>query len=154
MAVKYKIIEESFEDSFELIAIHSNLEDYALAYHLNEKVNLRLARGSKDLELDTVAFPVFEWEDKVDGQCWQLLCNYKKHEIREDAVGLFTESKTSRTYYLVEERRDIDFFLKITPGNPKIVKEMVKTLMTVPKLTMAYVVDSQTIKAKQNLIFY
>lgn len=154
MATKYKIIEESFEDSFELIAIHSNLEDYALAYHLNEAANIRLMRVVKDLELDNVSFPVFEWDDEVTGQCWQLLCNCRKYESAGDSIGLFTESKTSRSHYLLEERKDVDFFLKITPGNIKFAKEMVKTLMTVPRLTMAYVLDSQTIKAKENLIFY
>ncbi len=154
MAIKYKIIEESFEDSFELIAIHSNLEGYALAYYVNEAANLRLARRATDLEIARVSFPVFEWEDEVEGQNWQLLCNSRKYESSEDAIGLFTKSKTLRTYYLVEERKDIDYFLKVTPGNTKFVQKMAKMLLAVPKLTMAYPLDSETIKAKQNLIFY
>ncbi len=154
MAIKYKIIEESFEDSFELIAIHSNLEGYALAYYINDASNLRLARRAEDLELDKVSFPVFEWEDEAEGQNWQLLCNSRKYESSEDSVGLFSKSRTLRTYYLVEERKDIDYFLKITPGNIKLVQKMVKMLIAVPKLTMAYLLDSGTIKTKQNLIFY
>ncbi len=154
MAIKYTIIEESFEDSFELIAIHSNLEGYALAYHINDAANLRLARRAEDLGLDKVSFPVFEWEDEAEGQSWQLLCNSRKYESSEDAVGLFSKSKTSKTYYLIEERKDIDYFLKITPGNTRFVQEMVKMLISVPKLTMVYPLDSGTIKTKQNLIFY
>ncbi len=154
MAIKYKIIDESLEDSSELIAIHSNLAGYSLAYHINEAANLKLARCAKDLELEQVSFPVFEWEDEVEGQSWQLLCNSRKYESSEDAFGLFSESKTLRTYYLVEERKDIDYFLKITPGNTKFVQNMIRMLLPVPKLTMVYLLDSGTIKAKQNLIFY
>ncbi len=154
MAIKYKIIEESLEDSFELIAIHSNLAGYALAYHINEAANLRLVRCANDLELGKVSFPVFKWEDEVKGQSWQLLCNSRKYESSEDAIGLFSKNKTLRTYYLVEERKDIDYFLKITPGNTKFVQDLIRMLIPVPKLTMVYLLDSGTIKAKQNLIFY
>ena len=154
MAVKYKIIEESIEDSFELIAIHSNLEGYALAYHVNSAVALNLARTAKDLEVKEAAFPIYDWEDETRGEHWQLFSNSTTYEAVEESFGLFATDSAVRTQYLIEERREVDFFLKISPKNALQARHTVKTLKSLPKVTLVYQLDVEAIKSNQNLIFY
>ena len=154
MAVKYKIIEESIEDSFELIAIHSNLSSYALAYQINEVAALQLARAAKDLEVQEAAFPIYEWEDETQGEHWQLLSNSTTYEAVEESIGLFATNSAVRTQHLIDERKEIDYFLKISSENPLLAKRTVKSLMALPKVTLVYQLDVGEIKSNQNLIFY
>ncbi len=154
MAIKYKIIEESLIDSFELVAIHTDLESYALAYQLNKTANLKLARTSKDLELEKGSFPIFEWEDETAEQQWQLLSNSAQYEDSERSMGLFPHTTALRNCYLVDERKEVDYFLKVSPGNARLTKNVVKAVKLIPQLTMVYTVDPETIKSTQNLIFY
>ena len=154
MAIKYKIIEESLVDSFELVAIHADLESYALAYQLNKTANLKLGRTSKDLELEKGSFPIFEWQDEAAGQQWQLLSNTAQYEDSERSIGLFPQTIALRNCYLVDERKEVDYFLKVSPGNARLTKNVVKAVKLIPQLTMVYTVDTETIKSTQNLIFY
>ena len=63
MATVHRISEEFFDDSFGLIALHSNMECYALAYNLNKAAKIMLVRSEDDLEIDTSHYPMFEFKD-------------------------------------------------------------------------------------------
>ena len=42
--------DDSYEEEYSLIGIHSTLEDYKLAYLLNKNLNTRFYKAKKDLE--------------------------------------------------------------------------------------------------------
>ncbi|MEL6918168.1 MAG: IPExxxVDY family protein [Bacteroidota bacterium] len=62
MAV-HKISEDFYEDSFALIAVHSSMEDYAMAYTINLHLKCNLQRSRTDLDVSRqTSFPIFEWK--------------------------------------------------------------------------------------------
>src|SRR5690606_2512361 len=49
MLTTHRISDELYDDSYSLIAIHSDLEDYAMTYAINSECGLHLKRMDKDL---------------------------------------------------------------------------------------------------------
>ena len=56
-------MEDSFSEEFSLLAIHTDLEDFRLAYFLNKTLDLNLSRKEFDLNfIDSKGnFSVFEY---------------------------------------------------------------------------------------------
>ena len=50
MALHKLHVDDFYDDSFSLIAIHCSLEDYRLAYLLNKHLNISLVRKPQDLD--------------------------------------------------------------------------------------------------------
>lgn len=44
-------MEELYEDEYQLIAIHTSLEDYRLAYFLNQSLSIQLKKCEDDLHV-------------------------------------------------------------------------------------------------------
>ena len=153
MAAVYKISEEFFDDSFRLIAIHTNLEGYQLAYFINSISQLRLKRSFKDLKIKEVTYPYYEWLDEFTETEWLLITNKVLQDIAVDSLGLFGQGSAQATNFLVAERKDVDFFLKINLENETQVSEILECIKSIPRVRMAYNLEAETLKSKQNLIF-
>ncbi len=52
MATTHRILDDFYEESFSLIAIHCSLEDYALVYALNRYLKTQFRRLRTDLDID------------------------------------------------------------------------------------------------------
>ena len=113
MVSTHRIAADWDEDNFKLIALHCNLSDYAMAYHINRAAHLKLERRREDLEDSDPVFPVFEWEDTVNDCHWTLVQNMIKKEQMVVDQGLFGENVTIENHYFLEDYREVDYFLKI-----------------------------------------
>ena len=113
MVTTHRIAADWDEDNFKLIALHCNLSDYAMAYHINRAAHLKLERRREDLEDSDPVFPVFEWEDTVNDCHWTLVQNMIKKEQMVVDQGLFGENVTIENHYFLEDYREVDYFLKI-----------------------------------------
>jgi len=153
MVTTHKISAELYDDSFKLIAMHCGLESYAMAYHLNKSAELQLSRCEKDLDVSSTSFPIYEWKDEINDHYWTLVCNTVKEEKESEALGLFSNEKAVSAYHLVEERKEVDYFLKVEADNSIIIEEAVKKINSIPKVLTAYSVEVATLKSKRNLIF-
>ncbi|TKD65225.1 IPExxxVDY family protein [Flavobacterium sp. ASW18X] len=153
MAAVYKISEECFDDSFELIAIHTNLESYQLAYFINSVTDLQLARSFRDLVVDTVAYALYEYKDAISEEDWFLMANIAQKEDTGLAEGLFSQSNTLITYHLLEERKDINYLLKLSAEQTIQINNVLEQIKSIPKVRMAYALEPETLKSKKNLIF-
>ncbi|SHG55419.1 IPExxxVDY family protein [Flagellimonas flava] len=154
MLTTHKISADFYDDNFQLIAIHSGLEDYAMGYAINSICGLRLKRRDKDLKFDQdLSFSVFEWEDELSDTYWTLISNKctVKTEIPSD--GLFQNRTSSRTDYLVKEHKEVDYILKVDGGETPILNGKIKFINQIPKVVTAYSLETQTLKSKRNLIF-
>ena len=110
----HKISADLYDESFSLIAIHSNLEDYAITYAINSSCGLYLKRMKKDLRLDgKMSFSVFDWDDEMSEMYWTLISNKCEVEEEMPSLGLFDNNVSRRTDYLVKERKEVDYFLKV-----------------------------------------
>lgn len=154
MLTTHKISAELYLESFELIALHSSLEDYAMAYTLNQEGGLQLKRGTKDQSLgDGISFSLYEWVDEVRDNHYTLFANHRSMEHNQKADGLFDEDIATVTHHLIEERKEVDYFLKIETDQADLVEKMVKKFNGLPNVVTAYRIYADTLKSKKNLIF-
>ena len=154
MLTTHKISADFYDDNFQLIAIHCGIEDYAMGYAINSICGLHLKRMEGDLELNqSLSFSIFEWEDGLSDNYWTLIAN--KCAIMEimPSTGLFENNTSIRTDYLIKEKREVDYFLKVDAGTELAVEPYVKAINKIPSVVTAYQVDTQTLKSKRNLIF-
>jgi len=151
------VMEELWEDLldetvFSLFAIHSNLEDYALAYALNSAFGLHLRRTPKDLELNRDGFfVVFEWNDQKSYREWTLFRNSGTEHSSGSAVGLFKDEPEVKRRSLIPEKREVDFFLKLE-GEENNLK-LLSGLLSIPKVSTAYRLETAKLKSRYNLIY-
>lgn len=153
MATVYRISEELFDDSFDLIALHSNMECYALAYSLNQAAQLRLVRTEKDLEKETLSYPMYEYKDDINGEEWYLVSNVVHAEERDKNEGLFDTGISVKSNYLLQERKEINYFLKLYPEDSVDINKTINAIRSIPKVSMAYQLKVDDLKSKRNLIF-
>ncbi len=155
----HKLVIDDFEedDSFVLIAIHCSIEDYRLAYILNENLNLKLQRKSKDLDFSTANYSIFEWEDVNQLITWNLVSNSCKveEEISNNSTSLFkNQNQVITTYNLVPEYKEATYLLKISfQTNFLKEKTIVNSILSIPQIVTAYNIQLEKLKTKTNLIF-
>ncbi|MDX1752323.1 MAG: IPExxxVDY family protein [Salinimicrobium sediminis] len=155
------VLDEVFEQPYKLIAIHSSVEDYKLAYLLNKHLNLRLARSPKDIDLhmenDHVLFAHFFYEDQQKYCSYHLVSNITRRETMsgsgEDFL-LFGEHLAVKKSYLLPEFKQVDFLVKIEDEMDAVSEKLViSRILEIQQVSTAYAIDFDRIKTKENLIF-
>ncbi|RZJ35114.1 MAG: IPExxxVDY family protein [Flavobacterium sp.] len=150
-------IDEFDEVNYELIAIHTSLEDYHLAYFINQNFPVLLSRNPNEVQVQTregeTAFSRYTFEHHENGICWDLLQN-KSETVASAAGDLFfgASQQISAIAYLLPEFKKVDYFLKISisDSNPGQVLEK---LAGINNITTVYPIDIDRVKSKNNLIF-
>lgn len=159
MALHKLEVDEFYDDSFTLIAIHSPIEDYRLAFFLNSHLGLKLMRCKTDLDFKyfSASYPLFKYDDASQFMSWYLIVNKCVSEVEslQSSGSLFvTHQKTFKTHYLVPEFKSANYFLKIEEDTTQINEAtLIKTINQIPKIITAYKVEAQNLKSKNNLIF-
>ena len=134
----YKL-EDIDEGEFKLISIHSNCEDFKLAYLMNLNYNSRFSKLKKQIydNSSKVEFQIFEWIDKAKGISCYLFSNRSisfKNDL-EKGVSLFDIPET-KELYLVKDLKDADYIIKINSGIE--VASLVKKLETINEVSYCY----------------
>ncbi|GAA4245229.1 MULTISPECIES: IPExxxVDY family protein [Winogradskyella] len=159
MALHKLQVDDFYDDSYKLIAIHCRLEDYRLAYLLNKHLELKLERKDKDIDFKYLesSYSIFEWDNEKEYVFWNLISNTcKKEEDGLSSTGtLFNGSeKVLKTFHLISEFKKVDFFLKISDEIENVdEKEILFKLQAIPQIITSYAVDPLKIKSKDHLIF-
>ncbi|WP_178991639.1 IPExxxVDY family protein [Winogradskyella schleiferi] len=159
MALHKLQVDDFYDDSFKLIAIHCRLEDYRLAYLLNKHLGLKLERNDKDIDLKYLesSYSIFEWDNETEYVVWNLISNMcKKEEDGLSSTGtLFNESeKVLKTFNLISEFKKVDYFIKISDEIQNVNEKLiVNKLQAIPQIITSYTVDPLKIKSKDHLIF-
>ncbi|MBU2921475.1 IPExxxVDY family protein [Winogradskyella psychrotolerans] len=159
MALHKLQVDDFYDDSYKLIAIHCRLEDYRLAYLLNKHLELKLERKDKDIDFRYLesSYSIFEWDNEKEYVFWNLISNTcKKEEDGLSSTGtLFNGSeKVLKTFHLISEFKKVDFFLKISDEIENVdEKEILFKLQAIPQIITSYAVDPLKIKSKDHLIF-
>lgn len=160
MAANKLMLDDVFENvSFSLIAIHCAIEDYRLAFLLNNILNISLIRKQEDLDFDEgfTKYAVFECEDLKKLITWNLIANICKIEVDSKMTPqtLFSENyKVVRHYNLIPEHKKVNYFLKISQEFSKYKeKHIINNILKIPQVVLAYTINSNVLKSKDNLIF-
>jgi len=153
MITLHKISDDFCEENYVLIALHSDLEDYSLAYALNRVLKISLKRAKEDLDISNKhSFPIYEWKDKLNERYWTLIVNSSKKEEYLEFNDLFSNEASSTVYHLIPEYKDVDYLLKIEQEEEQIDGNMLDSILEIPEIITAYPIETNKLKSKQNLI--
>lgn len=162
MAVHKLDFDDFDEIDYHLIAIHTSLEDYRLAYFINQKLPINLSKNKDEIQINIkegeTNFSRFYYFDKKNAISWNLIQN--KNEViqqkNENSQNLFSNInlEVSTKVYLLPEFKKVDYFLKIeNVAEGMNVTEIQVLLNTIDSISTAYIVETNKIKSKNNLIF-
>lgn len=162
MANHKLLYEEEFEEPFTLIAIHCSEEEYKVAYLMNKFLNTRFSRRKIDIDFTfdglTTTFPIFDFRDEINYNKYYLVSN-KCRTIEaslQSSGGLFAEidSDKAKDHFLLPEFKKVDFFLKIYSDFENMnLSTFVSEINKIKPIISAYIVETDNIKSKNNLIF-
>jgi len=144
------------EEPYSLIGIHSTLEDYKLAYLINQNLNTRFNKANKDLEFKRdkkkASFSIYNYENTNDGFDWFLIANSYRRENQTVSNELLLTSETKT--YLIPEKKKVDFFLKICGDSEyDFVMKTIQKIINIENVITAYSIDKNTLKSRDFLIF-
>lgn len=149
-------LDDFSNNNYTLIGIHSTLEEFKLAYLLNEKLNTKFIRASYNLDFENknnnASFSIFEFINKKFSHNWFLISNTYINETKNEADGLFSINQIKT--YLISEKKNVDYFLKLEGDfNDQYLSETVDKIKTISQIITSYTVDPNTLKSKDFLIF-
>ena len=159
MALHKLQVDDFDDDSYKLIAIHTRLEDYRLAYLLNKYLGLKFKRKDNDIDFKYLesSYSIFEWDNENEYVLWNLISNVcKKEQDSLYSTGtLFSDNqKVLTTFNLISEYKNVDYFLKISEEIQNVDEKLIlNKLKAIPQIITSYTVDPLKIKSKDHLIF-
>ncbi|WP_179337378.1 IPExxxVDY family protein [Winogradskyella ludwigii] len=159
MALHKLLVDDFDDDSYKLIAIHTRLEDYRLAYLLNKYLGLKFKRKDHDIDFKYLesSYSIFEWDNESEYVLWNLISNVcKKEQDSLYSTGtLFSDNqKVLTTFNLISEYKNVDYFLKISEEIQNVDEKLIlNKLKAIPQIITSYTVDPLKIKSKDHLIF-
>ena len=162
MAIHKLDFGEFDEIDYNLIAIHTPLEDYRLVYFINQKLPINLGKNKNDIQINIkegeTKFSRFYYYDVEKAISWNLIQN--KNEViqqkNDNGQGLFSNinMEVSTKVYLLPEFKKVDYFLKIENIDETMDLSAIQSIInTIENITTAYCVETNKIKSKNNLIF-
>ncbi len=160
MAVYKLNIDEFDEIDYQLIAIHTSLEDYRLAFFINKNFPVLLAKSENDIPITSktgsTALTRFSFEDELSCATWDLIQNKSEIAVQENdaSADLFASSdiKVSSKAYLLPEFKKVDYILKLQNFDDS-AEAICDRMQKIQQVTMSYTLDTTRIKSINNLIF-
>ncbi len=153
---KVHTIDFDFDHDYTLIGIHSMLEDYHMAYYLNQQLDLYLSRFKDDLDFKSsnCAFSLYTFEDEATFTNWSLIAN--KHaslnDLAQDSRNLFGEE--TRISYLIPEKKQVDYFIKVYGlEDEKKINTTLQKINRIHKVITSYSINVMELRSRDNLIF-
>ena len=156
------LLDEFDEIDYELIAIHSSLEDYRMAFFINQSLPIILSKSKEEIIVkaknEEVLFSKFIYDDLSNDLIWTLIQNKNeiitKEKTKNQTLFLNTEVEIETKVFLLPELKKVDYFLKIENIQSKLeVEKTISKLLNIDQISTAYKVDVNNIKSKNNLIF-
>jgi len=156
--LSHKLEFDDVED-YQLVAIHSSIEEYKMAYFLNKHLHLRLKRSRCDLDFNhgeiQALYPLFEFKEPENYRNYHLIKNKFKGSVKKvvSSGSLFIEEEmSSKITYLIPEYKEVDYFLKIEDDTEGEEQSIINKIAFIPQVITTYMVDTNQLKSKNNLI--
>lgn len=148
--------EDFCEEEYTLLGIHTTLEDYKLAYLLNQKLKTQFTRAKYDLdfqnEKNNASFSVYNFENTKYDFDWYLIANSYIQQTSNTSNELFFNSEIKT--YLIPEKKNVDFFIKMTgDANYSFIQNTINQIKSISQVITSYAVSTDNLKSKDYLIF-
>lgn len=162
MAVHKLDFDDFNEVDYQLIAIHTALDDYRLAYFINQKLPINLKMNEDEIHINIkegeTKFSRFYFYDKENEVSWNLIQNKNEviQQVKNTSQNLFSNlnMEVSTKVFLLPEFKKVDYFLKIENTEEVMnIREIQLLLNSIENISTVYSVATHKIKSKNNLIF-
>ncbi|GGG92076.1 hypothetical protein GCM10011416_06150 [Polaribacter pacificus] len=149
-------IDDFSNDDYILIGIHSALEEFQLAYLLNQCLLTNFKRAKHGLDFENknnnATFSIYEYENTKFSQFWFLIENKYVDTLDSQSSGFFQSNEI--TTYLIPEQKKVDFFLKLEGDfDPEFIQKTIEKINNINQVITSYTIDVYTLKSKDFLIF-
>jgi hypothetical protein len=162
MAIHKLDLGEFDEIDYYLIAIHTSLEDYRLAFFINQKLPINLSKSKNEIQINIkegeTKFSRYYYHNIEKAISWNLIQN--KGEVvqqkKDNGQNLFSNLtlEVATKVYLLPEFKKVDYFLKIENLDETMNGTKIQTaLNSIDNISAIYTVETNKIKSKNNLIF-
>ena len=162
MAIHKLDLGEFDEIDYHLIAIHTSLEDYRLAFFINQKLPINLSKSKNEIQINIkegeTKFSRYYYHNIEKAISWNLIQN--KGEVvqqkKDNGQNLFSNLtlEVATKVYLLPEFKKVDYFLKIENLDETMNGTKIQTaLNSIDNISAIYTVETNKIKSKNNLIF-
>ncbi len=136
-----KILRVEYDFDFTLIGISSSVRDYRLCWYINKHLPLRFHRDA-DLTIYS----------EIGIESYHSCFKYTLENIETD---LYLLSNKSGTEYIIPESKESDFFIVSTEAlNSEEEKAIVNGLNKIEVVQAAFMLDANSFKSKENLLFF
>lgn len=135
------ILEEEYDFDFILLGISSHVKDYRLCWSVNKSLGLDLIKLDKEIIIkqkngeNRSSFSIYYYLDDESEIEFELICNRHEHG------------------YLIPELKKADYFLKISEQYSHNLDELIEILRKSNLINMAFEIDVNTLRSKQNLLY-
>ncbi len=148
----HKINSSDFENDYTLIAVHSSVEPYKLAFQINLKLKTKLEKSASDLTFkgNSSVFELYKHESETYNTTLYLISNKSTDESIIKTPSLFDNLSVSR--FLIPELKKAEFLIKIEGGGFK-EEGLIKKLNEIDSIISCYTTRVNSNKSKYNLIF-
>ena len=157
MAIHKIQINDFVSDDYELIAVHSSLDDYKLAYMLNKELGVQLSKNLAYVEIaipeGKSAFSNYIFDDEKNDVVWTLIEN-KTTIINSNKQTTSLFEQVDITVFLLPEFKKAYYLIKIENIDYGFDSEsIIEKIQEIKNVTTAYAIDITNLKSKNNLIF-
>ena len=157
MAIHKIQINDFVSDDYELIAVHSSLDDYKLAYMLNKELGVQLSKNLAYVEIaipeGKSAFSNYIFDDEKNDVVWTLIEN-KTTIINSNKQTTSLFEQVDITVFLLPEFKKADYLIKIENIDYGFDSEsIIEKIQEIKNVTTAYAIDITNLKSKNYLIF-
>ena len=154
----YKLNLNQFPENYYLIAIHSDLDEFRLAFFLNKKLNIRLKRKNNDIYFSEqdANYSTYEFLDDTKYLKWIFFSNKSlvPEKISDENLSLFGEGNTAlNEVNLLSQQNSVDYFIIIENiANKTYVDKVLKKISEISGVITSFLSENK-LENKENLIF-
>lgn len=155
MSIKFHKLNFINDEKFFLIALHSNVEIFFLAYLLNKNLKTSFKKMKYNIisKENNYLFDRYQSVDQNKREKMDLFSNksaIKKNQTTDQVFSLF-DSSYFKKFFFIDEFKDVDFFIKKDSINN--LDLLIKKIKLIEEIESSYLVDEKLLKNKENLIF-
>lgn len=154
----HKLNLNQFPENYYLIAIHSDLDEFRLAFFLNKKLNIRLKRKNNDIYFSEqdANYSSYEFLDDTKYLKWIFFSNKSlvSEKSPDEDLSLFGQGSTAlNEINLLSQQKSVDYFLIIENiANKTYIDKVLKKISEISGVITSFLSENK-LENKENLIF-
>ena len=154
----HKLNLNQFPENYHLIAIHSDLDEFRLAYFLNKNLNISLKRKNNDIYFaeQDANYSSFEFLDDTKYLKWIFFSNKSlvSEKKSNNDYGLFGQINSAlNEVSLLNHQKSVDYFLIVENiANNTYIEKVLKKISEISGVITSFMSENK-LENKENLIF-